>query len=96
VPDAQIQHTVCHVLVFKILITLDYKISYATVQCTAITMLCQNIKIVNLAHHNALIVKIIYLASHVLATLHGIIVVQQHYAPAHQDHSVICHNKMIA
>jgi hypothetical protein len=96
VPHAQIQHTVCLALEFRTLTTQDYKISYAAVQCTAITMLCQNIKIANLANHNALAAQITYLASHVLTTLHGIIVVRHHNAAVHQDHLAICHNKMIA
>jgi hypothetical protein len=50
----------------------------------------------NLVYQNALAAKITYLASHVLATLHGIIIERQHYAAAHQDHLAICHNKMIA
>jgi hypothetical protein len=44
---AQIHHTVYHALEFRILTTQDYKINYATVQYTAITMLYQLIKIAN-------------------------------------------------
>jgi hypothetical protein len=47
-------------------------------------------------YQNALIAQIIYLASHVLATMHGIIVVPQLYAAVHQDHLAIYHNKIIA
>ncbi len=49
-PHAQIQHTVCHALEFRILATQGYKINYATVQCTATMMLCQQIKIASNAH----------------------------------------------
>ncbi len=44
-PHALTQHIVCHALEFKVPKIQDYKINYATVQCMAITMLCQHIKI---------------------------------------------------
>jgi hypothetical protein len=44
---ALIQPNVYHALVFKAHKTQDYKINYANVQYTAITMLCQHIKIAN-------------------------------------------------
>ncbi len=90
------QHIVYHALEYKVPKTQDYKINYATVQYKAISMLCQNIKIADHVYQNALIAQTTYLAFHVLATLHGIIVVRRLYAAAHQDPSAIRHNKMIA
>ncbi len=47
---APIQHTVFHVLEFRLQTTQDYKINRAAVLYMVITILCQNNKIVSHAH----------------------------------------------